>query len=232
MLSKLVWPDSVTILEYHHCCSSVPLSVWCYHAPCLFQSRSQGRSTTVKKSASIFPSFDTRFNRILTTFFCIVAFSPQKTCHEFLNLFEDTFRLESWEDFLLEIPSACHRRDSIPWDSGATFRSTVISFQSLTPWQFQLQWWGSSARWWHNKWPQSPRSTRNPTDSDDAESDSEPGRHTAGAWDELQQREAGLQGFHERLTSLTENGKTGASHSNRSGVFSNTERNRFQSSTW
>ena len=30
-------------------------------------------------------------------------------------------------------------RISIPHGGGATFRSTVISFQSLTPWQFQLK---------------------------------------------------------------------------------------------
>ena len=74
--------------------------------------------TAMKSAASIFPNF----NRILTTLFCIVVFSPQNfiehgheddsvgevlrftlyTFHDFLNLFEDASRCEPWDDFPLE----------------------------------------------------------------------------------------------------------------------------------
>ena len=59
-----------------------------------------------------------------------------------------------------------------------------------------------------------------PTDSDDAESDSEPRRHTALGLRRTTTERSWTRRFSRRWTSLTENGKTGASHSNRQFVSS------------
>ena len=84
----------------------------------LFWSKSKEWPMTARKPASILRNVI----RILNTFLCVSVFSPHNvlehwheddsavevlkftlyTFHEFLNLFEDAYRRESWEDFPLE----------------------------------------------------------------------------------------------------------------------------------
>ena len=63
--------------EYHHCCTSVSLSVWFIRTslvPCLCYSKSQEWPTTARKPASILRNFYS----VLSTFFCIVVPSQHK----------------------------------------------------------------------------------------------------------------------------------------------------------
>ena len=88
------------------------------------------------------------FNRILMTFFCIVVFSSHNfiehgheddsivemlmftlyTFHEFLNLFEDAYRRESWEDFPLEF--RLHAIDAIQFFEIVFFAITIQFYSS------------------------------------------------------------------------------------------------------
>ena len=77
ILQKLGRPDSVTIWEHHHSCSSVPISVWFIRTglvPFLLWSRSQEWPTTATKPASALRNF----SGILNTFLCVSVFSPHK----------------------------------------------------------------------------------------------------------------------------------------------------------
>ena len=136
-----------THLKYHHRCSSVPLSVCIIRTSlvsCLFWFRPQERPMFAMKSTSIF----SKFNRILTTFFCIVAFSTRNfiehwheddsigdvlritlfSFHKFLSEFQGRY-FSSWilRRFSTRIPSAYHRYDSIPWSDCSP---NIIKFYS------------------------------------------------------------------------------------------------------
>ena len=124
-------------LEYHHCCSFVPLSVWFYqHKSCTksfpiqVPGKTNDRDGTWEHTSQLQQNSDyillyCRFPpHIISSNMDMKMILPLECsgsyCVHFMNFCESLRGCLSWwilGRFSARIPSACHRCDSIPWDS-------------------------------------------------------------------------------------------------------------------